>query len=123
MADFILSQSYSFLAFFCCGIGAAAFYDLFRIFRKLLPHSRLAVALEDILFWLVTGIAMFVLLFLFQSGRLRIFLPIAFLLGSGIWLASFSRLLLGPVCRFFLFLKEKIKILLRKLKTLLQNFT
>lgn len=123
MADFILSQSYSFLAFFCCGIGAAAFFDLFRIFRKLLPHSKLAIALEDILFWLVIGISMFILLFLFQSGRLRVFLPIAFFLGCCIWLASFSRLFMGPVCRFFLFLKEKIKTLFRKLKTLLQNFT
>lgn len=118
MAGFISSQSASFLAFVCCGICAAAFFDLFRIFRRLFPHSSLAIALEDILFWFVTGICIFLLLLWFQSGRLRVFLPIAFLLGSILWLASFSRLLLGPVCRFFLFLKEKIKILFRKLKNL-----
>ena len=116
MADFIISQSASFLAFFCCGILAAAFFDLFRILRRLFTHSRLAIALEDILFWTMTGICVFLLLFLFQSGRLRIFLLFAFFLGSGVWLVSFGRLLMGPVCSFFLFLKEKLKNLSRKLK-------
>lgn len=116
MADFVLSQSASFLAFFCCGICAAAFFDVFRFLRKMLHHSSMATALEDILFWSVTGAAVFRLLMLFQSGRIRIFLPIAFLLGSGSWLISFSRLLLGPVCSFFLFLKENLKNFKKKLK-------
>lgn len=109
MADFILSQSISFLAFFCCGICAAAFFDLFRMIRRLLPHSRRAIALEDIVFWIISGFVLFVLLLLFQSGRLRIFLPIAFLLGAVLWMVSFSRLFLGPVLRFLLFLKNKVK--------------
>lgn len=113
MADFILSQSISFLAFFCCGIGAAVFFDLFRILRRLLPHSRRVIVLEDILFWLITGTALFSLLLLFQSGRLRIFLAIAFLLGTALWMNSFSRLLLGPILRFLLFLKRKLQTLLR----------
>ena len=116
MADFILSQSSSFLAFFCCGFCAAAFYDFFRFLRRLLPHSSMAASMEDVFFWLAAGIAIFRLLVLFQSGRLRIFLPIAFLLGSGLWLISFSRLFLGPICSFFLFLKENIKNLQKNLK-------
>ncbi|MGN0293309.1 MAG: spore cortex biosynthesis protein YabQ [Lachnospiraceae bacterium] len=115
MAGFIVSQSASFLAFFCCGVCAAAFFDLFRMLRKLLPHSRLAVALEDIIFWTVTGICAFLLLMIFQSGRLRIFLPIAFGMGSALWMAGFSRLLLGPVCRFILFLKEKAAAFIKTL--------
>lgn len=115
MAGFIISQSASFLAFFCCGVCAAAFFDLFRMLRKLLPHSRLAVALEDIIFWTVTGICAFLLLMIFQSGRLRIFLPIAFGMGSAFWLAGFSRLLLGPVCRGLLFLKEKGLLYFKKI--------
>lgn len=116
MADFILTQSASFLAFFCCGICTAVFFDFFRLFRRLVHHSSMATALEDIIFWSITGIAVFRLLILFQSGRLRIFLPAAFLLGSRLWLISFSRLLLGPICRFFLFLKENIKKLHKNLK-------
>lgn len=115
MAGFIISQSASFLAFFCCGVCAAAFFDLFRMLRKLLPHSRLAVALEDIIFWTVTGICAFLLLMIFQSGRLRIFLPIAFGMGSALWMASFSRLLLGPVSRGLLFLKEKGLLYFKKI--------
>ena len=113
MAGFILSQSASFLAFFCFGVCAAAFFDLFRMLRKLLPHSRPAVALEDIIFWTVTGLFAFRLLMIFQSGRLRIFLPIAFGLGSALGMAGFSRLLLGPVCRFILFLEKKIRKFLK----------
>ena len=114
MADFILSQSASFLAFFCCGICAAAFFDQFRILRRLLPHSRLTVALEDILFWTITGICVLFLLMVFQSGRLRIFLPIAFILGGALWTFSFSRLLLGPLCRFLLSAGKNIRKFFQK---------
>lgn len=114
MADFILTQSVSFLAFFCCGICAAAFFDSLRIFRRLLPHNRQAIALEDILFWLITGIVLFNLLLLFQSGRLRIFLPVSSLLGAALWKISFGRLFLGPILHFLLFLKNKIKSIHKK---------
>lgn len=49
MADFVLSQGMSFLAFFILGVCMAALFDLFRIFRRIISHSHLAVALEDLL--------------------------------------------------------------------------
>ena len=121
MADFVLSQSISFLAFFCCGVCTAAFFDLFRIFRRLLSHSRWSIILEDLTFCFISGAMLFQLLFSFQSGRLRFFLPIAFLLGILLWLISFSRLFLGPVLRFLLFLKRKGQRIYKKLRRSKKN--
>lgn len=91
MADFIHVQAASFLAFFCCGIGAAAFFDFMRILRKLRKHRISSVALEDGIFWIITGAALFRLLYRFQSGNLRFFLVPAFGLGFFLWSRTLSR--------------------------------
>lgn len=109
MADFVLSQGMSFLAFFILGGCMAALFDLFRIFRRIISHSHLAVALEDLCFWVISGILTFSLLFHFQTGRLRIFLPVSVFLGIGFWIVSFSRLFMGPFLRFLLWIKEKVR--------------
>lgn len=102
MADFIILQFRSFLVFFLCGLCIAAFFDLTRILRKFLTHSFIFTALEDILFWLLTGAAIFILLYLFQSGKLRFFLFFGFLSGMGIWFKTFSKLIMKSVYHFFL---------------------
>lgn len=91
MADFIQTQAASFLAFFVCGIGAAAFFDFMRILRKLQKHRVLSVVLEDSIFWILTGITFFRLLYRFQSGNLRFFLILALGLGFFLWNRTLSR--------------------------------
>lgn len=103
MADFITLQSRSFLVFFLCGLCAAALFDLMRLLRKLLTHNVILTALEDILFWLLTGSVIFILLYRFQSGKLRLFLLFGFLSGICIWLTAFSRLITWTLYRLLLY--------------------
>lgn len=126
MADFIRTQSLSFLVFFLCGMFAGALFDLLRLFRRIFPHRSFFTGLEDIGFWLFLSPFLLSLLFFFQTGRLRLFLLLALLSGVGLWLGSASRLLLGPVCRLFLFIKKKIVTFFMKIsleKTRDMNYT
>lgn len=108
MADFILFQSRSFLAFFSCGLFAAALFDLMRILRKLITHNTFFITLEDIVFWLMTGAAAFIFLYRFQSGSLRLFLILGFFFGVLIWLTTLGRVFMGPLCRLLLYFKKQL---------------
>ena len=46
-------------------------YDVIRIFRRLIPHGTAAVAVEDILYWLICGVSIFRMLYLENSGAIR----------------------------------------------------
>ena len=46
--------------FFLLGIFLTACYDVLRIFRGLIPHGRLMVNLEDLIYWIYVAVVIFV---------------------------------------------------------------
>lgn len=61
-------------------------YDGIRIFRRILPHNTAAVAIEDLLYWLASGVCIFRMLYLENSGAIRGFAIAAVVLGMVIYL-------------------------------------
>ncbi len=61
-------------------------YDGVRIFRRIIPHGGAAVALEDLLYWLVCGVCIFRMLYLENSGAIRGFAIAAVVLGMILYL-------------------------------------
>lgn len=57
----------------CIGMGAliAVAYDLLRICRRCVKHSRFLVSLEDFLFWVICAIFIFLVLYQENNGILR----------------------------------------------------
>lgn len=53
------------------GIGLMACYDVLRIFRRLVRHGFLWIGLEDILYWIFCGMAVFYLLYRENDGLIR----------------------------------------------------
>ena len=49
------------------------FYDWFLIARRLMPHGTIVVSVEDLLFWAIFAISIFVLLYNENNGVLRWF--------------------------------------------------
>ena len=56
-------------------------YDILRIFRRVIPHGRLAVSLEDIAFWIYCGIKVFLMMHHESNGTLRWFAVLGALTG------------------------------------------
>lgn len=108
MASFIYSQGIAFLAFFLLGIGIAALFDLFRMIRRIFPHHSLAVKLEDFCFCMLSGIAIGIALFYFQTGKLRIFLPISIFSGIALWNISLGRFIMGPFLQLLIRIRNKL---------------
>lgn len=55
------------------GAGLMALYDLLRLFRALVPHGWLWVGVEDLLYWVFAGLAVFYLLYEENDGALRLY--------------------------------------------------
>ena len=66
---------------FLWGVFLALLYDFIRLFRCLVRHGTLALAVEDILYWLACGILIFRMLYEENSGAIRGFAIAAVILG------------------------------------------
>lgn len=63
---------------FAAGAAVGAFfmsvYDGLRLFRFLVPHHSLAVGIEDLLFWIWTGLFTFAFLYRVNDGAVRFYI-------------------------------------------------
>lgn len=55
------------------GMVLSFFYDWFLIARRLISHGTIAASVEDLLFWAIFAISIFVLLYKENNGALRWF--------------------------------------------------
>lgn len=64
--------------------GAALFfcYDLLRLWRRLILHGQIWIAIEDVVFFLVSAIVGFQLLYPLSLGRLRVFFVLSIVVGA-----------------------------------------
>lgn len=112
MSEGILFELQFFFRAFVWGIFMMSLYDLIRIFRRLIRHGTAAIAVEDLLYWLVCGVLIFRMLYVENSGAVRGFAIAAVVLGMLLYL-QFSKLLNkvrkklhSSVKRFILYLKS-----------------
>lgn len=59
------------LSCFLMGILLMAVYDVLRIIRIVLPHSLFITGVEDIIYWLMASVAVFVTLYRGDDGVIR----------------------------------------------------
>ena len=55
-------------SFFLVGIFLAASYDVLRILRGLIPHGKLLINLEDLIYWIYVAVVVFVQLYEKNDG-------------------------------------------------------
>lgn len=73
MSELVTTEFVLFLYAAYFGIEIAFAYDLLRIFRRIVGHSRLAMAFEDFLYWLWVGVKAFLMLYEYHNGSLRFY--------------------------------------------------
>lgn len=92
------------------GLGLMAVYDGLRIFRVFVPHGTLWTGLEDVLYWLYSGISTFLLLFYQNDGILRWYAVCGVLSGMFFYNMTVSRILrrvLKKAEKYFTMRKKK----------------
>lgn len=91
MDNTIIIQLYSLLIFTITGITIGIFFDIFRILRKAFKTPDIITYIEDIIFWIFTGIFFLFVLFKFNNGEIRNYVIIGLLLGIMIYILTISK--------------------------------
>jgi spore cortex biosynthesis protein YabQ len=99
----ISSQSKVFFLAISGGVLIGFAYDLLRIFRRLIKHNKIIIGIEDIVFFLITSVLMFIKIFDANYGVIRGFVLLGIVLGVLIYYSSVSSI----VVKYSVFTIEK----------------
>lgn len=77
----ITNQGYIFMIFILNGILIGLLFDIFRILRKTFTTKDFITYIEDILFWIITGIIVLYSVFRFNNGEIRLYMFVAIFIG------------------------------------------
>ncbi len=108
-------QVYVFLATMYGGILIGFIYDLYRIFRLIFKPKKIATFIQDLVFWIfISGVAVAVLL-LSNSGELRFYTFLGFVMGSILYNQLLSRIMINTIVYLLCLLKKIMISLIKRL--------
>ena len=113
MENTISSQAYSFFIYFISGMIIGIIFDIFRILRKSFKTNDFVTYIEDILFWIITGIFLIFILFKFSFGQIRFYTIFALIIGFVLYLFTISKLFIKVSVIIILFIKKIVGKILR----------
>lgn len=109
------NQAYLFLVFSLTGVAIGILFDFFRILRRSIKTSNLVTYIQDILFWILTGIIVLYSIWYFNNGELRIFVFLGLIIGILIYMTTLSSIIVKIFTKILVFginiLKVPFKII------------
>ena len=106
------NQVYVFLIFILNGFLIGLLFDTFRILRKSFKTSNFITNIQDIAFWILSGLLLIYSIFTFTDGYLRLYIFIGILLGYILYLLIFSKIYISFSVYIILFIKKIIHLLI-----------
>lgn len=123
MNEFINMEVRFFLNSALWGVLLLAVYDCLRIFRKVINHGVVWISIEDIFYWMVSGVIIFRMMYEMNNGIIRGFSLIGILLGMILYKYSISEIVVKWISFLLIkikrFLSNLLHILIKPLKFLL----
>lgn len=116
----MIHEVYVFLSAMASGLTAGFLYDIIRMKRKALKTKMAMAAFEDIAFWIITSILIFVTAYVSNQGEIRMYFFLAVLIGVVFYYAFMSRWVI-LILTFILKITLKPFILLFRLLKPLYN--
>ena len=112
----VINQSYLFLIFTLNGILIGFLFDFFRILRNIFKTANYITYIEDILFWILTGISIIFFLYKFSDGNLRVFIFIGLIFGFILYMLTLSKIIINifvHIINFIIKILEKIFLIVK----------
>ena len=88
------NQAYLFLVFSITGVIIGILFDFFRILRKTIKTPNIITYIEDILFWILTGLLILYNIWYFNDGEIRMFMFLGIILGTLIYMSILSKMVI-----------------------------
>jgi spore cortex biosynthesis protein YabQ len=111
MTDSINTQAYVFLCSVAAGMVIALVYDILRIIRRTVKTGSLLTGVQDLIYWLIAALIMFLSAYYSNSGQLRAYLFVGMFIGVVLYALLLSKSIMR--CSQFV-----IKIIVSFFKTL-----
>ena len=113
------NQAYLFLVFTLTGVVIGVLFDFFRIFRRTIKTSNIMTYIEDVLFWILTGLLILYNIWYFNNGEIRIYMFLGIIMGVLIYMSTLSNILIKLFLKIF---QAIIKLIGLPIKTILVFF-
>ena len=110
------NQAYLFLVFSLTGVAIGLLFDFFRILRRSIKTNNLITYIEDILFWMLTGLLILYNIWYFNDGEIRIYIFIGIIMGLLVYMSTLSSILIKIFTKI---LQTIIKVLKFPIKTII----
>lgn len=100
MSQVIAGQVSFVVTTLCNGMMLMAGYDIVRVLRWLIPHSRLWIAVGDITYWILAAIPTFFLFFHYNEGIIRWYGLLSLLAGAVLYERGISAPIRGCLSKW-----------------------
>lgn len=105
---------------FLLGVILIFFYDFIRIFRRVIKHSKISEAIEDTIYWIISGFIVFVMLYHNNNGVIRWFVIAGITLGMLLYNISISKIFVKYVSiviiKILKLLSKVINVIIKPIK-------
>lgn len=116
MADFLIEELRKMGMMMLFGAGMSALYDVFRILRRIIPHNKVAVSGEDLIYWLCMIIPTFAFVVEINDGVFRLYLILGILLGIFLYCKTLGKVIMmittficGKIFKLMTFVLKNIR--------------
>ena len=111
----VSNQFFSFIIYTISGFIISIIFDFFRAIRKSTKTTKLLVIIEDVIFWIIASFISIYMIIHYNSGELRLYIFIGFIVGSVLYYITISSFLI----KILVFIFNNINKILAKLVKLL----
>lgn len=84
------NQAYLFIMFVINGLLIGILFDVFRILRKSFKTTDFITYIEDIIFWILTGILILYFIFIYNNGEIRFYIFLGIAIGILLYVLTIS---------------------------------
>lgn len=110
MNQFITTQVKFFLMSVAWGAILLVMYDCLRIFRKVVKHGAVLMSIEDIIYWTISSVLIFRMMYRLNDGIIRGFSLLGILIGMVLYKYTIS----DDVVKGISFVLIKVKMMMKK---------
>ncbi|MFR2570591.1 MAG: spore cortex biosynthesis protein YabQ [Clostridia bacterium] len=114
------NQMKIFAVFILDGLLIGLLFDFFRIIRKTIKTPNIITYIQDIIFWILTGILIIYTIFVYNNGQIRLYMFLAIVIGVLIYFITISKKILNVVLNIIEFMKKVIKLIIKPLQIIIQ---
>ena len=108
----VRNQAFLFLIFTFNGVFIGLVFDFFRILRQGFKTTNFLTYIEDILFWVISGVSIIYSMVNFSNGALRFFMVIGLVIGFVTYILTISKYIRKFSISILIFLKKAMKYIL-----------